>query len=476
MYGDAQPGPDEEEVRNEDEVTASSPPLDAETLYVQGMAHYRSREWEQARECFLRLKEIDPTRRGVDALLNEVDIFIQLERVQPDRRKPSAEPAEVPEAYAVPEEEAVPRDSGIPMWLVVALVVVALAVAVMTLIYVGVIPIGGSDVPSYINQGRAFFIVENYEEAIKNFNKALELDPNNADAKLWLQKAQQRLQVKELYNEAKALVNQNRCDLAIDKLEALMKLDPSYRDAGNLLTQCRRYQELDGLYEEAMGYYNAGEWGKAAGVFEVIQDKDASYRQTDIKSKLFDCYLNDGKQRIANANDSLDIIRQAIQSFDNALNLFPDSTAVQEEKRLASLYREGYLAYSQANWPQATASLSTIYHVRPDYAGGRIAQLLCESYMKLGGAYQAAGELQQALDQYRAVLSMPECEQAEARVKEREVFLLLFPPTATPRPTSTPTRTPTATPTSTVTLTPTLEPTATPKPPGPGPKPSPTPR
>ncbi|UCC77447.1 MAG: tetratricopeptide repeat protein, partial [Anaerolineales bacterium] len=58
---------------------------DADALYAEGMAHYRRREWEDARRCFARLKSIAPGRRGVDALLNEVDIFIQLQDMQPER-------------------------------------------------------------------------------------------------------------------------------------------------------------------------------------------------------------------------------------------------------------------------------------------------------------------------------------------------------------------------------------------------------
>ena len=73
-------------------------PEDADALYAQGMAHYRRREWEEARKNFARLRLIAPDRRGVDALLNEVDIFIQLREMQPARAEAETvvtEPQEV---------------------------------------------------------------------------------------------------------------------------------------------------------------------------------------------------------------------------------------------------------------------------------------------------------------------------------------------------------------------------------------------
>lgn len=54
-----------------------------EALYREGMAHYRARRWAQARECFARLRVLDPGRHGIDSLLSELDHFIRLEEVRP---------------------------------------------------------------------------------------------------------------------------------------------------------------------------------------------------------------------------------------------------------------------------------------------------------------------------------------------------------------------------------------------------------
>ncbi len=56
---------------------------DAEALYRQGMGDYRIRKWRSAKECFERLRALDPERRGIEGLINELDHFITLEQVRP---------------------------------------------------------------------------------------------------------------------------------------------------------------------------------------------------------------------------------------------------------------------------------------------------------------------------------------------------------------------------------------------------------
>lgn len=105
--------------------------------------------------------------------------------------------------------------------------------------------------------------------------------------------------------------------------------------------------------------------------------------------------------------------------------------------------------------------LKQVHDSRPDYMGGGATSLLCTAYLRLGEAYQAAGDLAEALEQYRSVLAIDGCDHVEAAVKEREVYAILYPPTATPTPQPTRTRTPLPTPTLTAT---TIPPTTAPPP------------
>lgn len=111
---------------------------DADALYAQGMAHYRRREWEDARECFARLWAIAPDRRGVGVLLDEVDMFIQLEAMRPGEEEtiPVSAEAEArkdqPAAGSVPHGPVTDRAGGRRIrWLPVGAVLAVLAVIIL---------------------------------------------------------------------------------------------------------------------------------------------------------------------------------------------------------------------------------------------------------------------------------------------------------------------------------------------------------
>jgi len=110
---------------------SSEVPLTAEALYEQGMTHYRRREWIEARECFRRLKLLEPNRKAIDDLLDDLNLFIQLQSMRA--------PAESAEANAPAEPIALTsRDAGQKparrkprpaVWIGVSLLVVIVAVA-----------------------------------------------------------------------------------------------------------------------------------------------------------------------------------------------------------------------------------------------------------------------------------------------------------------------------------------------------------
>jgi tetratricopeptide (TPR) repeat protein len=190
-----------------------------------------------------------------------------------------------------------------------------------------------------------------------------------------------------------------------------------------------------------------------------------------VTQTLFSAFFGNGVDLMATAGESLDVIGQAIQSFDRAIALFPSDETVLLERQLADLYRQGLLFFGQKNWPQAVDVLQQIYARRPDYIGGKPTSMLCTAHLRLGDAYYEARDLERALEQYQAVLSIGTCDHVEAAAKEREVYLILYPPTPTPTRTPAPTLTPRATPT--FTAIPTI-PTATARP-GPPPVPTSTP-
>jgi tetratricopeptide (TPR) repeat protein len=420
-----------------------------------------------------------PDRRGVDALLNEIDIFIQLQEMQPERditpitddELEALQPVE-PVAPVEPEPRRVARRRS-PL-LIAALLVVAVAGSV-ALYSTGVLDvIIGSQrqarVQALVNQGRAAMNVGEYDRAVQVFGEALALSPNSEEVKTWYAKARRYQDFASWYAEAEAAIADQRWDEALSWLEQIVALDPTYEDASDMIEFVQGRQVLEVLFVQGQSLLEESNWDKAIVTFTQLRELDATYKSTEVAQRLFNAHFQKGMSLVESAGDSLDLINGAIESFDNALLIFANDAGALEEKRLADLYRQGLLSANQEDWPQAISALKQIYDTRPDYQGGRVATLLCSSHLQLGDAYRTVGDLEQALDQYQAVLSVEGCDHVEAAVKEREILAILYPPTATP------TRTPLATRTSLPTATPAATPTPTPPPPTvPPPPPPPTP-
>ncbi len=466
-----------------DNPTFESKPVmeEADALYAEGMAHYRRREWGEAKQCFSRLKSVAPERRDVDALLNEVDIFIQLEAMQPEGQDAATElVTEVTDA-ASEDNLATPKHSvAPPRWRwgrkpLLGMILVLLAVAAGLYATGSLDAMMGSQqgrIEVLVNQGRAAMNVADYDRAVRAFGEALALAPTNQEIKTWYAKAERYQQLATWYAEAEADIAAARWDSALTKLNQVAETDPTYNDVNERIAFVQAQQTLDVRFSDAKSRMAQGDLSGAIVILEDLRDRAPSFRAAEVKQTLFSAFFQDAVKTMSGAADSLDMIRQAIQEFDRALALFPEDKAALEEKRLADLYRQGYLFVNQQDWPQAVAVLQQIYAARPDYMAGGVAAMLCTAYSKLGDTYQSAGDLKNALEQYKNVLNIEGCDHVEAAIKERQVYAILYPPT--PTPTYTPM--PTATLTPAPTLTPTAEPTSPPATARPAPtdKPKPT--
>jgi tetratricopeptide (TPR) repeat protein len=303
---------------------------------------------------------------------------------------------------------------------------------------------------------------------VKACGDALALAPKDEGIKTWYAKAQRCQQLDSLYAQAEADIEDGQWDSALERLNEIMALDPTFKDASEKVDFVRSQLALEGRFIEAQNYFEQDNWNEAIRILEQLRQQAPTYKTNEVQQTLFYAHFRNGVELMAAAGDSLDLMGQAIQSFDLALAISPNDGTALAERQIADSYRQGYIAFNQQNWPQAVLTLQQVYESRPHYLDGRVSSLLCTSYLRLGDAYQAAGDLEQALEQYRNVLAIDGCDHVEAAVKEREVYTILYPPTPTPTRTPLPTHTPLPTPTWTATPLP-------PPPPPPPPRPTRTP-
>ncbi len=454
-------------------MTGSEAELDQ--LYSQGMEHYQRREWRQALDYFTRLKKLQPTRQGLDELLDEVQWFIELEAME-------QMPAGSPTLHPVPPAPTLApvTPSRRRYWLI------GLAALLVILLAIFFVPGGlrdrffngrSQEMANLYNQGTALLSAGDYDGAIASFEALLKLAPDNAEAQAARDRALQLRRLAQLYAQAKAAVAGERWEEAGTLLDQLLAADPNYSpDAQTLAATVTRQRTLLEYYNAGQRYYDQGQCSDALEQFQQVRALDPTYRTEGVQEYLFNCYLTEGRTRINQAGTSEDNIRQAIERFGSALSLRPRNVQATEERELASYYLDGVRFYNSGDWKQAEDPLQRVYDVRSDYGGGQVAQLLYLIYLRRADQSMAAGDYSAALATYQRALALEvnDTKTAEAGVAAARQAL------ATPTPTSTPTSTPTATatlrptrtptsppPTSTPTDTPLPPPTSTPEPPPP---------
>ena len=446
-------------------------------LHRQGMEHYQRREWRQALDYFTRLKKLQPTRQGLDELLDEVRWFIELEAME---QAPAGGAGVRPSAAATAAVPITP--SRRRYWLI------GLAALLVILLAVFIVPGGLRDslfdgrqqeMANLYNQGTALLSAGDYDGAIGSFEALLRLAPDNAEAQAARDRALQLRRLAQLYTQAKTAIAEERWDEAGSLFDQLLTADPNYSpDAQSLAANVARQRTLLEYYNAGQRFYDQGQCSDALEQFQQVRALDPTFRSEGVQEYLFNCYLAEGRIRIDEAGTSEDNIRRAIERFGSALSLRPRNVQATDERELASYYLDGVRFYNSGDWNQAEEPLQRVYDVRSEYAGGQVAQLLYLIYLRRADQSMAAGDFTTALATYRRAMALEVKDIKTAEAGAAAALQALATPTPTPTPTQTPTPTttprPTRTPTPPPPPTPTAIPTATPEPP-PTPTPEPPP-
>jgi tetratricopeptide (TPR) repeat protein len=471
---------------------------DPESLYAQGMAHYRQRRWQQARSCFEHVKELQPDYRGIDALLRELDIFIQLESVE---CRPAAEEAggrtRASTAFGtaspltgdrelltpIPEEELIMMSSG-PRWWIWPIVLVLAAALVSGAYMILVDPFGLFETDQHLEvRCRSQDVAQNWGAAIEECSRWLVSAPDNPEAINFLYKAETRL-----YEEALSYERAGHIDQALTRYRRLENHDPDYKDVGERIAELERRQDLDRQLAEARRRLDSRDYARAISTLLDLREADTEYRPGTISDYLIEAYIGSARrdlelamaelQPATNNNNKgedeaaeptyvvtqsiLNWVSNAVNNWNQAFEVRPNSEYKQEQE-LAQLLLQGLKRYSDWGWQDAVSALEIIHQRNPGYFGGKAALLLCDARLHLGNFLLSGSNYEAALAQFETMQDMAVCDGNLALARAEEAGLPLT-PTATPTntPTPTPTFTPTQTPTPT--MTPTPEPTSTPEP------------
>jgi hypothetical protein len=129
-------------------------------------------------------------------------------------------------------------------------------------------------------------------------------------------------------------------------------------------------------------------------------------------------------------------LEEALRYFDQALEMRPDDTTLQAQRRMAALYQTGQ-SYWAVDWQRTIATFAELYALNAEYKDTR--QLLHDAYVSYGDSLVNDGQWCLAREQFAAaVVIIPQQSTEQKRVNAHTHCVTAMPtppPTATARPT-----------------------------------------
>lgn len=171
-------------------------------------------------------------------------------------------------------------------------------------------PVSAED---WLYRGNALSRLDHYEDAIESYDRALQLEPNNAAA--WLGKA------------TALLYDPSRWGESLDFLNKAMEIDPNNGETwlvkGNVLSGLGRYEEAIESYDKGIEvnqgpkiWFKKGIAQSALGRYEAIISFD---KAIELMPDFADAWAAKGGEL-----EKLGRYDDAINSFDKALDAYPD--------------------------------------------------------------------------------------------------------------------------------------------------------
>jgi tetratricopeptide (TPR) repeat protein len=239
---------------------------------------------------------------------------------------------------------------------------------------------------SYNNRGNAFLNQGNLDEAISDYSRTLEINPNSALA----------------YNgRGDVYLNQGNLDQAISDYSQAIEIDPKFTEAyynrgtaymkqGNLeqaVEDFNKALEVNPNYAKA--YYNRGTlYLRQGNLNQAMSDYN---RAIEIDPAYAQAYNNRGTIYLNQGN-----IERAMSDFNNAVKANPNYAEVYNNR--------GNIYMAEGKLERAIADFNKALEINPNYA---------TVYCNRGLAYENQGNLQRAiLDYSRAIEINPDFAQA----------------------------------------------------------------
>lgn len=245
-----------------------------------------------------------------------------------------------------------------------------------------------------------------WDNAIGDWKKILELDPDNEEASAKLQHAQLKKQelaerIKSIYVRARTAMEKEKWNDAVVQWKALIELEPGNQKTIRALAEAQRKQkdlkaQIGGIYRAAQSAMDRDDWDVGVGHWQALLQLDPNHEEA--KTKLKQAQLK--KQELA--------------------------------ERINSIYRQAKAAVKQEDWKEAVVQWQALIELEP---GNKEAiNALAEAQRKqkdleaqIGVSYFAAQRAMEhedwdaAIGHWHALLQLdPNHEEAKTKLRQAQ--------------------------------------------------------
>ena len=284
------------------------------------------------------------------------------------------------------------------------------------------------DLAQNIKNGMDYFYNKNYEQARIYFKKALKIDPENEKAKTYLKKCEDNLQdllkqekIAKIITDGLIYYRKKKFEQAINEWKKVKEIDPQNKTIDEYIQYAKRAQEesLNKNYNKGIEYFNRGDYLKAKFYLQKALETNPNHSKAkkkllEVNSIIFTKVTEKkslGKKAFRNGDYDA-----AIKDFKYVLEVEPDNDEIKDMLNQAQMAKsaleEGKKLMDKADYANAIEKFTLVldYNNKDKTAKRLINEAIKEGkkqsskWFNDGMAYYKKGDLKRAKSRFSSVL------------------------------------------------------------------------